>query len=242
MTARDCFTAKIKAGTVSERSGRELLDMLDAFERDARARLGDDPAAIAGAHRAAAEFVTAEAARKADLLNRSIIAQSAVINGVKTVEQKLVALRAEGKAPVALRGEDRSGTYAALSAFLDADPHELATWNSVAKLGEDIIGRAHATFAGTIARLRSKMLGFKGEAASELDFLRAAFGQEASKAGKLDAQAWFKTEAALADGFIDAGGALAKRENYFPNPTIDEPKARALGETGFKDLQHWHTR
>jgi len=237
MTARRCFTAKIAAGKVSERAGKQLLGMLDAFEADARQRLGDSAAAMRRAASEASIDALAEAARKADTIHRTIRAQSDILRGVKAVEDRLAGLRAAGKAPVGLKDETRAGTYTALSAFLDSDPRELASYNNVAKLTRDIIGRAHATFGGAIERMRSTRLGFKDQRPLEIDFLRAALGEaDVPLAAKADAEGWFKTEGALADGFIDAGGQLAKRERYFPNPAISEIKARAVGEARFKQL------
>ena len=169
-------------------------------------------------------------------MNRTIRVQSDMMTAVKDVNARLAQLRKDGKAPLDLADNTKTGTYAALSAFLDADPHELAPYNSVAKLAEDISGRAHATFAEAIGRMRSKMLGFKESHALELDFLRAAFGQDAPAIAREDAAAWAATEGPLAERYIQAGGALAKREGYFPNPSIDQAKARAIGEDAFKNL------
>lgn len=237
MSARMCFSGKIAAGTVSQRAGARLLDMIDAFEAEAKERLGDSTAALTAAHRKASEEAIAIAARRADLVNRTIRAQSDILTAVKDVNARLEQLRKDGKAPVDLKGEEKSGTYAALSAFLDADPHELAPYTSIAKLIEDIAGRAHSTFADAIARMRSGLLGFKEQKATELEFLRAAFGRsDVSEGARADAMAWAKTQEPLADRYHDAGGALAKQERYFPNPTIDPAKARALGEERFKQL------
>jgi hypothetical protein len=237
MSARDCFTAKIAAGRVSQRAGARLLDIIDETRADFARREGDTAASLRRADEQASEQILADAVRRADLVNRTIAAQSGVLDAVAAVNARLDGLKAEGKAPLDLQGETRSGTYAALSAFLDADPHELATYNSVAKLAKDIAGRAHSTMAETIGRLRSKMLGFKDEAVLELDMLRAAYGRtDVSVAARVDADAWFATEGPLAGRYIEAGGALAPRARYFPNPTIAPAKARALGEDAFKQL------
>lgn len=236
MSARNCLAGKIASGAVTQRAGARLLDMVDQFEQDAEARLGKSAASLRRAHEQASDEAIGAAARRADLVNRTIRAQSDIVSAVKDVNDRLAALRKENKAPVDLAHGTKTGTYAALSAFLDADPHELAPYNSIAKLAEDISGRAHATFAQAIGRMRSKMLGFKEQHVLELDFLRAAFGEEAPAAAREDAAAWSATEGPLADRFIQAGGALAKRDGYFPNPSIDTAKARAIGEDAFKNL------
>ena len=60
MSAKRCFTLKIRAGKVDPRSGRQVLDMLAAFEAEHQTRLGD---AAAGRQAAleAAEVAGAEA-------------------------------------------------------------------------------------------------------------------------------------------------------------------------------------
>jgi hypothetical protein len=85
MTARRCFNLKIKTGRVSARAGKQLLEMLDAFEQDAKARIGDDPDGLRAAARSTSMFAAAEAKRRADLLRRSIIAQTSILEGVKAV-------------------------------------------------------------------------------------------------------------------------------------------------------------
>jgi len=237
MGVRDCFSAKIAAGKVSQRAGAKLSELYDQWEREARARTGDDSAGKINDGKAAAEFFNEALSRDADLVNRTVLAQADILRGVQTIEDKLAAMRKAGNAPAMLSGEGRSGAYAALSSFLDADPHELATWNSAAKRAEDLAGRAHSFMADTIAALRSKALGFKNEAVKELDLLRAAFGRSDVPPGALgDVQGWFKANGGLADSYIAAGGDLVKRDNYFPNPSIDPAKALAIGEQGFKAL------
>lgn len=237
MSARDCFTAKIAKGTVSQRAGGRLLDLIDQTRADFAKREGDTAASLRRAEAAASDQALGDAVRRADILNRTIRAQSDILDQVANVNARLAGLKAEGKAPLDLKGEDRTGTYAALTAFLDSDPHELAPYNSVSKLAKDIAGRAHAGMAETIARLRSGMLGFKDQAILELDMLRAAFGRtDVPGPARVDADAWFATEKPLAGRYIEAGGALAPRDRYFPNPSIAPAKARAIGETAFKQL------
>jgi hypothetical protein len=131
-------------------------------------------------------------------------------------------------APASLKDEKRSGVYAALSAFLDADPHELATWNSVPSSPRTLIGRAHATFADAIERMRSKMLGFKAEPRSSSISCAPRSAQDvARRRASSMRKAWFKTEAPLADA-SSPPAARWPSASYFPNPEIDAGKgARA---------------
>lgn len=237
MTARRCFAAKIAAGKVSARAGQQLLDMLAAHERDATAKLGDSVSSLRLAAAKASEEAIQEAARKTSNVYRTIRAQSDVLRGVKYVEDELKRLKAAGQAPLGLKGETRTGVYSAVSAFLDSDPRELANWNNVTKLTKDLIGRAHADFREAIGRLRSSALGFKDQRPLEIDVLRAAHGRgDVPAAAVADARSWDQVQGKMADQYIEAGGALSKREGYVPNPAISEPKARALGEVSFKAL------
>jgi len=237
MSARMCFTGKIAAGAVSQRAGAKLLQSIDETRADFARREGDTAAALRRAEAQASSEALALAKHRADLVNRTIAAQSDVLDAVAKVNDRLAELKKSGKAPLSLKGETDSATYAALSAFLAPDPHELATYNSVTKLAQDIAGRAHSTLAETIGRMRSKMLGFKDQAVLEIDMLRAAFGRtDVGETARVDAEAWFATEGPLAQRYIEAGGALSKRDRYFPNPSIDPAKARAIGENRFKQL------
>jgi hypothetical protein len=100
-----------------------------------------------------------------------------------------------------------------------------------------LLSEAHRQFADAIEFLRPKALGFKAEATRELDVLRAAFGRADVEQGARDVvAAWDKVQNYLADNFIDAGGALAKRERYFPNPDISYAKR---GRSGRSATPRW---
>jgi hypothetical protein len=237
MTARRCFNAKIATGKVAARAGQQLLDMLADFEADARSRLGDTEAAMrAAAHDASAEAMAA-AARRADNVRRAVRVQGDILRRVNAVEKAAAAARAAGEAPWWLKGDLRSTAYNALSSALETDASELAPWGNVEKLAKFFEGQAHQDFRDAIAKLRPGKLGFDSKAAVELDFLRGAFGDKGASAwAQGAAKAFADAEGRLADHYIDAGGELAKRANYFPNPSIDAAKARALGEANFKAL------
>lgn len=243
MTARKCFVRKIAAGKVSQQSGRQILDMMNAFEAEHQKTLGD----AAGARQAAidaAEIATAEAARKADLTRGSIIAQSNVLRAAAAYEARVVDLRATpgdlgfgNKAPPTL-GKDQSTLGFSVRSLLARDPFEISSWNNVHYLARNIRGVAHAAFADAIEFLRPKRLGFSPETTRELDVLRAIYGgadmqPEAAAAAK----AWGEVAKSLADQFRAAGGALGERETWrLPNPSIDPAKARALGADRFRQL------
>ncbi|NUU41373.1 hypothetical protein [Tardiphaga robiniae] len=242
MTARKCFVRKISAGKVSSRSGRQILDMMNAFEAEHQATLGD----AAGARQAAldaAEIATAEAARKADLTRGSIVAQSSVMRAAAAYEAKVVELRATpgdlgfgNKAPPTL-GKDQTTLGFAVRSLLARDPFEISGWNNVHYLARNIRGVAHAAFADAMEYLRPKKLGFAPEATRELDVLRALYGEGAEGEAATAAKAWGDVAKSLADQYSAAGGALGERETWrLPNPSIDANKARALGADRFKQL------
>lgn len=234
MSVRACFVGKIAAGKVDPDAGQRLLAMLDSVtsERGRRQALLD---IAAGA--------TADAERQADLFRRTTIAQANVLRAVSAYEEKVKVLREKkgflgfgNQAPPTL-GKEQSSAGFALRSLLARDVFEIANWGNVAAIARDLRGQAHAIFADAIETLRPKALGFKSEATLELDLLRAGYGEAAKdpRAGSA-ADAWFKTEGMLADEFIAAGGELAKRERYMPNPDFDRAKVQALGPDRFRTL------
>lgn len=237
MTARRCFTAKITAGKVAARAGKQLLDMLAEHEADAKARLGDTEAAMRQAAANASQEAYIAAARKADNVRRTVRVQGDVLRRVAAVERAVSAARANKEAPWWLKSETRSTVYNALSSVLETDASELAPWGNVEKLAKFFEGQAHQDFRDAIERMRAGKLGFEDKSHLEIDFLRAVYGDAKAPAwAQAAAKAFAEAEGKLSDRFIDAGGALAKREGYFPNPSIDATKARALGEANFKQL------
>jgi hypothetical protein len=234
MSVRSCFTGKIEAGKVDPDAGQRLLAMLDSVtsERGRRQALLD---IAAGA--------TADAERQADLFRRTTIAQANVLRAVSAYEDKVKGLRETkgsfgfgNQAPPTL-GKEQSSAGFALRSLLARDPFEIANWGNVSAIARDLRGQAHAIFADAIEALRPKALGLKSEAALELDLLRAGFGETTKdpRAGSA-ADAWFKAEGMLADEYIAAGGQLAKRERYMPNPDFDRAKVQALGPDRFRAL------
>jgi hypothetical protein len=245
MTARQCLTGKIAAGKVAQRAGKALLDMMDEWERDARQRLGDDPAAMRQAAAGAAEQMSAEAARKADLARGSVIAQANALRAFKAYADKIEALRDTkgdfgfgNKAPPTLGKETQTPLGFAMRSLLARDPWEIATWQNVHYLARNIRAGAHAAFADAIEYLRPKRLGFKAEETRELDVLRALYGQaDAPAEARAAAEAFSRVSEDLRKQFVDAGGALPERKNWrLPNPDFDPAKVRAIGRERFKAL------
>ena len=236
MSAKRCFTLKIRAGKVDPRSGRQVLDMLDAFEAGHQARLGDG-AASRQAALDAAEVAAAEAIHRADLARRSAIAQANVLRAHSVYDGVLKNLRAEGHAPIFMKGENTTALGAAARSLLARDPFEIATWNNVFYLARTIRAEAHRKFGSSIEILRAKRLGFKPETVRELDALDAAYGKSgASGQGRLIAETFDQVQDELADQFIAAGGLMVKRQHYFPNPSFDVTKVRAIGPARFAEL------
>jgi hypothetical protein len=234
MSVRACFTGKIAAGKIDPDAGNKLLAVLDSvLSQNGRRQALLDIAAGA----------SADAERQADLFRRTTIAQANVLRAVHAYETKVTDLRQKkgvfgfgNQAPPTL-GKEQSAAGFALRSLLARDPFEIANWGNVSAIARDLRGQAHAIFADAIEALRPKALGFKSEHVLELDLLRAGFGETAqdARAGTA-ATAWFKAEGMLADEFIAAGGALAKRERYMPNPDFDRAKVQALGPDRFRTL------
>lgn len=243
MTARMCFTGKIAAGKVAARAASGLLDLIGRFEEARQAELGD----VAGARAAALDAATVGAARAAgmaDDVRSNAIAQATVLQNFAAYEAKVAELRETpgdlgfgNKAPPTLGKETQSTLGYAVRSMLARDPWEIAPWGNVDSLAKHLRAGAHRVFADAIEYLRPKALGFKAEATRELDFLRAAFGRsDVDEGARAAADAWFKAGDPLAQGYIDAGGKLTKRERYFPNFAIDENKVRAIGGERFMEI------
>lgn len=250
MTARKCFTGKIESGIVDRAAGERLLEMLDQLEEKHRAKLGAN-AAMQAAKDTLDQYELI-AARKLDLWAGSVIAQTNILKlftQYDGVVQNLAAQKSDfgfgTKAPVTLRGVkpvqlggDRSALYAAVSSVLAPDRHDIATWGNVYTDAKVLRGDAHAILAeaGAIEDLRPKKLGLSDEKLREHETLRAAFGEAADAQAQKNWQAFHKAEDWLADQFIAAKGAIAKLENYFPNPGFDRAKVQALGLDRFRAL------
>src|SRR5262245_36943767 len=143
MTARRCFTAKLRAGRISGRAGRQILDMLDAFEEMHRGTLGDDGGARAAALEAA-EIAKSEAGRRADEVRRSIIAQANTLRAVVDYNERVAGLRGSpgdlfgigNKAPPGLGKDEQTTLGFAVRSLFARDPWEIATWNNVNALAQ----------------------------------------------------------------------------------------------------------
>lgn len=242
MTPFDCFRAKVSKGIVSEKAAQRLEETAEAFrqERDRRAQKAEDAAMSAAA--AAADDAAKVAAREADLALRSIEAQLRALDTFKTVTERMNVRRANRQAPV-LEGNNspESDTYTAFSSLLDRDPGERGGWDNVTYKTKDLRAEAHKIAADGITRYRStiaqqfkaalpeKLVG-KPDRTGDLELLGAFYGKadappEARGAARSfgDAMEW------LRQMFVDAGGALPKRENWrLPNPMHESTRVRSV--------------
>jgi len=245
MSVLRCFRGKVAAGAVSQRAAVPIIETLEAFEREHARVLGDSAGLQAGAINLAAE-AAGEAARRNTGVYGTIVAQANVLRIAQNYSQVIAGLRQTkgdlmfgNKAPPTLGKTTQTPLGFAVRSLLARDPWEIATWGNVNKLAQTIRGEAHRHFAEAIEYLRPKGLGFKNETARELDVLRAIYGRsDVDPQARVIADAWSQNVAEpMADGYIGAGGALAKRERWrLPNPPIDETKVRAIGPDAFKQL------
>jgi len=245
MTARRCFQGKMDSGQVDRRAGTQILDMLDKFEKEYQATLGD----AAGARQAAldaAKISKAEALRRIDDVNDAIITQTSLLRGTNSYGQTFgVLTETKGdwgwgnKAPVRLgTRQDKPIIGFALGSFLARDPYEIATWTNVEQIGHLIRGEAQRRFVDGIEYLRAKALGFKGEATRELAVLNALYERSGVPQAAVNvAKAWTETAKYLADGYRGVGGRLGELEEWrLPNPPWDPNKVRARGYDRVADL------
>lgn len=241
MSARKCFSAKIRAGVVKPEAGRQILDMLDGFEAEYQTRLGDGANARQAAL-AAAAAASREARDKAAMAAGLLKAQSNVLRASSAYAEIVTGLRAQtgdfgfgNKAPLGL-GRDQSTLGPAMRSLLVRDTKEIARWGNVDMEQRMVRGGAHARFAEGIDKLRSKLFGFKHDRALELDVMRAHFGADAGPVARAVYTAWDETQRWLAQQFRAAGGSLPERPRYLPNPDHDRAKVTALGRDRWKAL------
>jgi hypothetical protein len=250
MTARQCFTNKVRAGKVSARAGKAMLELIDQFEKEKGVGIDDDPVALRKSAIQAAIETRARASREADILAGSIVAQANVLRAAKAYEGKVEALRGTrgdfgfgNKAPPTLGKTTQTPLGFALRSLLARDPWEIASWNNVHALAQSIRAGAHAAFAQALDHLRPKMLGFAAEHAKELDVLRALKDKrtDVHPDAVAAAKSFSDTAESLRQQYVEAGGVLPARKNWgLPNPDMDPAKVRALGRDGFRDLVNQH--
>ncbi len=240
----DCFDAKIAAGLVDEARGRKLAEWIGAVEDEAARRTGNAEAAYARAAKRASDHA-AETAKVAERARRQAVAQMTALNRFAEYEGEVKQLRAEGRAPVGLAGEDRSVAYDAFSSLLAHDTHEIATGPNVHYRARQLRAEAHGEFADAIDRLRPKYAGLKNETVIEYDLLKAIYDEPVGvETARLDAAAWKKVEEGLRGKFVAAGGELPVREDWhIPNPAHDWAKISAGGRDLWKeDVKGWLDR
>lgn len=233
-TPRQCYSAKLRAGMVDDARAGQVLDMLDGFEREHQARMGNTEAAMRQAALDTADALAAEGARKARLAAGAVKAQADVLRRVAVYADTVGRLSAEGKAPVFLR----SPLIGALRSLLVRDPFEIGmAFDNVAAATQRIKGEAHALFAEGIDALRPKALGLKAETTLEAEVLDALFGAPTGdRAGRV-AKAFGDTAEHLRRRFNAAGGDIPFRENWrLPNPEHDASKVAAAGREGWKEV------
>jgi len=243
MTAKQCFSNKIRAGKVGARAGKAMMDLIDQFEREHNVNIEDDPVSLRKAAIQAAMEAPHRADRQTDLVAGSIIAQGNVLRAVRSYEAKIEALRGTkgdfgfgNKAPPTLGKATQTPLGFAVRSLLARDPWEIADWQNVHYLARTIRAQAHTAFAEAVEYLRPKALGLKSEHARELDVLRALYGRtDVNPDAVAAAKAFGATAESLRKQFVEAGGALPERKTWrLPNPDLDPAKVKAMGRDSFK--------
>lgn len=206
---RTCIKAKVAAGKISREGGRQVLDMMDEFERQHQSRLGPHRAARQAELDAAAELAR-QAARKRDLLARQVIAQKAV----------LAAAEAHPK-----------GMLAGALSLLSRDWGDWHGNANIEKLRESIRDLAHAGFVDGMRRFRPDVTGKSRDAAGMANVVRELFGTSTGDASAAAiAKSWTRVAEYLRARFNAAGGDIARLDSWRLPQTHD---ARAIHEAGF---------
>jgi len=239
VTPFGCFQAKIDAKIVDEELGKPLLETILRLESEKANTMGRADALRAAA-REAADDAAIIAQRKADLTLRTIEAQLDVLRSVERARQIVGERRTRGKAPVHLKAEHSSPLFDTLSAMLTGDRYEILPGQlSVHHLAINLRGQAHGLMRDTIEQLRPKMFGLKQMVATELETLTALMdpGAQVSDAARVAAKGWAAGAEHLRQAFVEAGGALPKREGWaMPNPAHSQARVKAASKEVWVDF------
>lgn len=247
MTARDCLNAKINAGTVPGRAGNDLLRTIEQFEQAAEQKRGRTAASLREAHEEAAEAAIGEAARKLDLVNRTIRAQADFLDRFAATEARMNQLRRTpgdfgfgNKAPFGMGRDSVTTLGIAARSMLIPDASNVGRGANVHYTAKALRSEAHRTLIDAIETLRAKNLGWKEETELEIDFGRAAHDGRTDVADSAlgAAKAWRATEPRLPEDYRAAGGALPSRKDYFPNVPFDRAKVQALGPDRWRQMMN----
>jgi hypothetical protein len=247
MTARQCFSNKVRAGKVAARAGKAILELIDKFEKEHGASIGTDSVTLRRAATQAFLQTNLAAARKASIANGQVIAQGNVLRAIRAVDNKVDFLRNSkgsfgfgNKAPPGLGKETQTSAGFAIRSLLARDPYELAEWGNVHVLARNIRAAEHSNFAEAIEHMRPKALGFKAEHTRELDVLRALYGRtDVAPEAQAAAKAFTESAERLRGQFNEAAGfeAIPERKTWrLPNPDLEPAKVKAMGLDGFKNF------
>jgi hypothetical protein len=191
----DCVAAAVRAGRITAERGKELLDTIDAYERQL----------------ALFENLNPEQRRA-----------RAVEQGLDTVQRRiLVAQRQAAKQASATKRTTvwaqmhPEGTATGVASILGRDVTGKAPHTNVDFRTRAILAQAHATFADGLEALRTKALGFWQDTDLAERMVRELFGEATgdAEAGKL-AKLWTETSEAMRQRFNQAGGAILKRKDW----------------------------
>lgn len=240
MSVLNCFTSKIAAGLIEPESGNRLKQTIEDFRAENEKLMTPAQAELSAAM-AALDYSHKDAIAKANAKYLNAAKQLELIDRVENTEATLTNLREQeslwgSQAPIGFRRGQSAVGFAARST-LDQQIFDITPGKNVWGLTKYYVGVAHAYFADGMEALRPKMLGFKAEKATEIDLLRAAFGEStATEQGNTLFASLTKAFDFLSDSYRNQGGVLAKMERYFPNPEIDQPKAVAMGKERYQQL------
>lgn len=234
MSVLECFSRKLIAGLMEPESAARLRATIEEFKLESQKTMTPEAAELAGAI-AALEYSHKDAIAKANARYHNARAQLHLVNTIENTEGILTGLREQeslwgSQAPIGFRSGQSAVGFAARST-LDQMIFDITPGKNVWGLTKYYVGVAQSYFAEGFEALRPKNLGFKAEKATEVDLLRASYGEATATAqGNALFAALTKSFDFLSDSFRQWGGVLAKMPNYFPNPELDAAKAIAAGK------------
>ena len=212
LTLGACLDRMVSAGRMSRAQAAETIRVAEQFERENLGRMGPDAARAAAEAQAAARF-KADAAKRLDQASLQILATDRVLRDAASHPK---------------------GWFAGAASLLARDVWGVAGFSGVERRYKAVLGQLHAMFADGLNAYRSKMAGLQRDTIGLQRMVRELYGESTGDGVAANAaQAWTGATDWAAKRFNDAGGILARQEDWRLPQVFDDAKVKAAGRDSF---------
>ncbi len=196
MSFRNCMNGKIRAGLADKDRGKEVLDLFDEIEAEARTRMGPEEAARFAGDEAMRQIKFQAADKK------RLMALSAAVHG--RIEKDIKLYR---------DGSGQENLPRAAEALLDGD--DWAPYGNVAVRRREVLGAAHSMMDNVLATFRRRLSGQVREPARLNNMVRELYGENSGDGAARElSQAWTEAAEYLRQRFNRSGGKIPRREDW----------------------------